>query len=126
MNAMAAAGTAATVSLSSVAKAAAGSPGDTKGSLLYAASAVGAIVLYNNYHHKRQASNSVVGYTQNGGTVYGDGRIVSENGRTDYPNANGSYPWGQPAYYNPGANYNRGGYAGVHHTGGLHGRFSAQ
>jgi hypothetical protein len=42
-----------------------------------------------------------VGYTRNGGTVYGDGRIVMPNGSTIYPGRNGRYPWGQYAYYTP-------------------------
>ena len=42
----------------------------------------------------------MVGYTRNGGTIYGDGRIVMANGQTFYPDANGQYPWGQDAYYN--------------------------
>ena len=64
---------------------------------------VGGIILYNNYEHKRQAANTIVGYTRNGGVVYGDGRIVLPNGQTIYPNANGTYPWGQAAYYQPQA-----------------------
>ena len=64
---------------------------------------VGGLILYNNYQHKRQAANSVVGYTRNGGTVYGDGRIVMPNGTVIYPGRNGSYPWGQSAYYMPHA-----------------------
>ena len=64
---------------------------------------VGGIILYNNYQHKKQAANTVVGYTRNGGTVYGDGRIVMPNGATVYPNARGQYPWGQAAYYQPNA-----------------------
>ncbi|HEY4440754.1 MAG TPA: hypothetical protein VGN14_09870 [Candidatus Elarobacter sp.] len=75
---------------------------DTTSTLLTAAAAVGALVLYNNYQ-KRQQANNVVGYTQNGGTVYGDGRIVMPNGQTYYPNNNGQYAWGQQAYYQPNA-----------------------
>ena len=77
---------------------------DTTSTLLTAAAAIGALVLYNNYQHKRQQANTVVGYTGNGGTVYGDGRIVMPNGQTIYPNSNGQYPTGQYAYYNPNAN----------------------
>lgn len=62
---------------------------------------IGGLILYNNYEHKRQAANTIVGYTRNGGTVFGDGRIVMPNGQTVYPNANGQYPWGQYAYYRP-------------------------
>ena len=79
------------------------STGSTLTLIEAAAALVGGIVLYNNYQHKRQAANTVVGYTRNGGIVYGDGRIVMPNGRTFYPNANGQYPWGQAAYYRPEA-----------------------
>ncbi len=65
---------------------------------------IGGILLYNNYQHKRQAANRVVGYTRNGGTVYGDGRIVMPDGSTIYPGRNGRYSWGQAAYYEPNAN----------------------
>lgn len=88
----------------------------TLNTLLGAAAVIGGLVLYNNYQHKRQAANTVVGYTQNGGTIFGDGRIVMPSGQTIYPNANGQYPWGQAAYYNPSAatsgyryDYNRSG-----------------
>lgn len=64
---------------------------------------IGGIILYNNYEHKRQAATTIVGYTRNGGTVYGDGRIVMPNGETIYPGRNGQYPWGQYAYYQPNA-----------------------
>ncbi len=75
---------------------------------------IGGIILYNNCEHKRQAANSIVGYTRNGGTVYGDGRIVMPNGATIYPGRNGRYSWGQYAYYSPAASgygydYNRSG-----------------
>jgi hypothetical protein len=71
-----------------------------------AAAAIGGVILYNNYQHKRQAANQVVGYTRNGGTIYGDGRIVMPNGQAVYPNANGQYPWGQYTYYNNRFNSN--------------------
>jgi hypothetical protein len=77
---------------------------DTTSTLLTAAGIVGALVLYNNYNHKRQAANDVVGYTRNGGTIFGDGRIQLANGQTVYPNSNGQYPGGQYAYYNSRAN----------------------
>jgi len=97
---------------------------NTTSTLLTAAAAVGALVLYNNYQHKRQAANSVVGYTRNGGTIYGDGRIVMPNGQTIYPNSNGQYPGGQYTYYHPNArpssyqyDYNR---TGQYDTTGHH------
>jgi hypothetical protein len=84
-----------------LARPAAANEGQTWTMIGAAAALVGGIILYNNYQHKRQAANTVVGYTRNGGTVYGDGRIVMPNGATIYPGPNGNYPWGQPAYYTP-------------------------
>ena len=77
---------------------------DTTSTLLTAAAAIGAIVLYNNYEHKRAAANTIVGYTRNGGTVYADGRIVMPDGQTYYPNSNGQSAINQYGYnngYNP-------------------------
>jgi hypothetical protein len=77
---------------------------DTTSTLLTAAAAIGAIILYSNYEHKRAEANTIVGYTRNGGTVYGDGRIVMPNGQTYYPNSNGQYAINQYGYnngYNP-------------------------
>ena len=97
-------GAAAAISMGTVApRPAVASTQGTINTLLGAAAVIGGIILYNNYIHKRQAANSVVGYTANGGTVYGDGRIVMPNGQTYYPNSNGVYPWGTPAYYSPRA-----------------------
>jgi len=48
------------------------------------------IVLYNNYEHKVAYANSVVGYTRDGGRVYGDGRIVYPNNIVAYSTNNGS------------------------------------
>ena len=48
------------------------------------------IILYNNYQHKAQYANSVVGYTRDGGVVYGDGRIVYPNNITAYATNNGT------------------------------------
>jgi hypothetical protein len=97
-------GMAATLALGAVPRPAAADTQSTINTALAAAAVIGGIILYNNYQHKRQAANSVVGYTRNGGTVYGDGRIVMPNGQTIYPNSNGQYPWGQTAYYNPNSN----------------------
>lgn len=97
-------GLAATLALGAPQKPAEASQQSTINTILGAAAVVGGIILYNNYQHKKQAANRIVGYTRNGGTVYGDGRIVMQNGQTLYPNANGQYPWGQYAYYNPNAN----------------------
>jgi hypothetical protein len=48
------------------------------------------IVLYNNYEHKVATANSVVGYTRDGGVLYGDGRIVYPNNITAYATNNGT------------------------------------
>jgi hypothetical protein len=94
---------------------------DTTSTILTAAAAIGAVVLYNNYQHKQAAANSVVGYTRNGGTVYADGRVVMPNGQTYYPtsNTNGQYGYNYPAnngqynngqYNNTQYGYNNGTY----------------
>lgn len=97
-------GMAAALTVGALPKPAAADTQSTLNTALGAAAVIGGIILYNNYQHKKQAANTVVGYTRNGGTVYGDGRIVMSNGQTIYPNSNGQYPWGQTAYYNPSAN----------------------
>jgi hypothetical protein len=99
-----AAGMAAAVTVGSIPKPAAADTQSTLNTALAAAAVIGGLVLYNNYQHKRQAANSIVGYTRNGGTIYGDGRIVMPNGQTIYPNSNGQYPWGQSAYYGSSTN----------------------
>jgi hypothetical protein len=86
-----------------LARPAVASEGSTWTMIGAAAALIGGIILYNNYEHKRQAATTIVGYTRNGGTVYGDGRIVMPNGATIYPNSRGQYPWGQNAYYMPNA-----------------------
>ena len=66
--------------------------------------AMGQQTLYGNYQNTQQPASTIVGYTQNGGTIYGNGRIVMPNGQTFYPNSNGRYSSGQYAYYSPKAN----------------------
>ena len=51
-----------------------------------------AIILYNNYHHKQVAHNTVVGHTADGGTIYADGRIVYPDGTVVYTSNNGRTP----------------------------------
>src|SRR5690242_15877442 len=103
---------AASLTAGPLARPAAASTGSTYTLIEGALALIGGIILYNNYQHKRQAANTIVGYTRNGGTVYGDGRIVMPNGSVYYPGRNGQYPWGQYAYYSPNArgynyDYNR-------------------
>jgi hypothetical protein len=91
---------------------------DTTSTILTAAAAIGAVVLYSNIQRKQAAANNIVGYTRNGGTVYADGRVVMANGQTYYPNSNSNgqygynYPINNPNYgqYNI-AQYNNGQYA---------------
>jgi hypothetical protein len=90
---------------------------DTTSTILTAAAAIGAIVLYSNYQHKQAQANQVVGYTRNGGTVYGDGRVVMPNGQTYYPNANGQYTY-NTGTYNGG--YNNGQYNGGYYPNGTY------
>ncbi len=69
--------------------------GETKGQrstrnvILGATAAVAAIILYNNYHHKQVAHNTLVGYTRDGGRVYADGRVVYPNGDVLYTSNDG-------------------------------------
>jgi hypothetical protein len=51
-----------------------------------------AIILYNNYHHKQVAHDTVVGHTADGGTLYADGRIVYPNGTVVYTSNDGRSP----------------------------------
>jgi hypothetical protein len=90
---------------------------DTTSTLLTAAAVIGGIVLYNNYQHKQAQANSVVGYTRNGGTVYGDGRVVMPNGQTYYQNSNGQYANANGGYYN-GGGYSNGSYNNGRNYGG--------
>jgi hypothetical protein len=96
-------GMAAALAVGAIPKPAAASTQSTVNTILGAAALVGGIVLYNNYEHKKQAANTVVGYTRDGGVVYADGRIVMPDGQTFYPDANGQYASAQGAYYNPNA-----------------------
>jgi hypothetical protein len=73
----------------------------TRNIILGAAAVAVGIILYNNYQHKlalantaAQQANTVVGYTNDGGVVYGDGRVVYPNsgGVVTYLSNNGSQP----------------------------------
>ncbi|MGH7708867.1 MAG: hypothetical protein ACREM8_05435 [Vulcanimicrobiaceae bacterium] len=64
----------------------------TRNIILGAAAATAAIILYNNYQHKRAAHDTIVGRTRDGGTVYADGRIVYPDGNVYYASNNGQNP----------------------------------
>ena len=60
-----------------------------------------AIILYNNYHHKQVAHDTVVGRTADGGTIYADGRIVYPDGTVVYTSNNGRTPCTYDGYGAP-------------------------
>ena len=60
--------------------------------IILGALAVTGIVLYKNYLDKKAQANTVVGYTPDGGVVYGDGHVAYPNGRVAYVSNNGIYP----------------------------------
>ena len=74
---------------------------DTASTVLTGAAIIGGIILLSNANQGR--ADDSIGYTSNGGRVYGDGRVVMPDGRTFYRNGNG----GGYAYANGG---NSGGY----------------
>ncbi|MDQ6766336.1 MAG: hypothetical protein M3Z41_00775 [Candidatus Eremiobacteraeota bacterium] len=61
----------------------------TRNIILAGVALAAGIILYNNYHHKQVAHNTVVGRTSDGGTIYADGRIVYPDGTVVYTSNNG-------------------------------------
>lgn len=61
----------------------------TRNLILAGVALAAGIILYNNYHHKQVAHNTVVGRTSDGGTIYADGRIVYPDGTVVYTSNNG-------------------------------------
>ena len=61
----------------------------TRNIILGAVALTTAIILYNNYHHKQVAHDTVVGRTADGGVLYADGRIVYPDGTVVYTSSNG-------------------------------------
>jgi hypothetical protein len=99
--------------------------------LLGGAAAVAAILISNNVRHKQAQANTPVGRTQDGGTIFGDGRVVYPNGDVLYTgNGNGqqcSYDgYGAPCnnqpvvYYPQGYNGNGHGNRGHHYGWNKH------
>lgn len=98
----------------------------TTRTIIGVAAAVAGIAMAINVEHKHAVANRVVGYLQDGSTVYADGHVVAPNGYSWYPGnqgeqvaCNGQYcsitSNGQNGYgYNPYNNngYNNGGYYG--------------
>ena len=81
----------ASIALSAVRPAVAETAGQasTRNIILGTVAAATAIILYNNYEHKKVAANTIVGRTRDGGIVYSDGRVVYPNGQVYYPSNDG-------------------------------------
>jgi hypothetical protein len=79
----------ATVGISTVQPAKADSAATTRAIILGAAALVAGVAVSANVAHKRQVANTVVGYLQDGSTVYQDGHVVSPNGQSYYPSQYG-------------------------------------
>jgi hypothetical protein len=84
-----------------MAPARADSAATTRNIILGAVAVAAGIILYNNYQHKlaaantaAQQANTVVGYTNDGGVIYGNGRVVYPNSGNvvTYLSNNGSQP----------------------------------
>lgn len=102
----------------------------TTRTIIGVAAAVAGIATAINVEHKRATANQVVGYLQDGSTVYADGHVVSPNGYSWYPGNQGEqiacngqscsvYSNGQNGYgYNNGYNpYNNNGYNPYNNNG---------
>src|SRR5579864_423659 len=61
----------------------------TRNIILGALALTAGVILYNNYHHKQVAHDTVVGRTADGGVLYADGRIVYPDGTVVYTSSNG-------------------------------------
>jgi len=81
----------ASVAISAVRPAVAETAGQasTRNIVLGAVAAATAIILYNNYEHKKAAANTIVGRTADGGIVYSNGQVVYPNGQIYYPSNDG-------------------------------------
>ncbi len=70
----------------------------TRNIILAGAALVAGIILYNNYHHKQVAHDTIVGRTSDGGIIYADGRIVYPNGTVVYTSNDGRSPCSYDGY----------------------------
>ena len=73
----------------------------TRNIILAGVALAAGIILYNNYHHKQMAANTIVGRTSDGGTIYADGRIVYPDGTVVYTSNNGRYRCTYDGYGTP-------------------------
>ena len=74
-----------TLGLGMTAPAKADGAASTRNLILGAAAIVAGVAIESNVNHKQQLANTVRGYTQNGSTVYRDGRVIGPNGQSWYP-----------------------------------------
>lgn len=79
----------------------------TRNIILGAVALTAGIILYNNYHHKQVAHDTVVGRTADGGVVYADGRIVYPDGTVVYTSNNGRTRCDYAGYGEPCGRYAR-------------------
>jgi len=90
--------------------------------ILYGAAAAAAAFTLYNVQHKHSLASTVQGYLPDGSTVYKDGHVVSQNGRSWYPGNYGETVACSNQYcsINGGNNYgyNNGGYYGNYNNGG--------
>jgi hypothetical protein len=108
-----AAALAATFGLATIAPASADQAAATRNQILGAAALIAGIAIATNVSHKNAVASSVQGYTANGATVYGDGRVVEPNGQSFYPgNQNETLSCSNGSCYVAGNGYNGNGYNG--------------
>jgi hypothetical protein len=79
----------------------------TRNIILAGVALAAALILYNNYHHKQVAHDTVVGRTADGGIIYADGRIVYPDGTVVYTSNNGRTPCTYDGYGAPCGPYAR-------------------
>jgi hypothetical protein len=87
-----------TFSISQPAQAETAGQRSTRNIILAGVALATAIILYDNYHHKQVAHDTIVGRTADGGIVYADGRIVYPNGTVVYTSNDGRSPCSYDGY----------------------------
>ena len=72
-------------SFATIAPASADQAAATRNEILGGLALLAGVATAVNVSHKNAQANTVQGYTQNGETVYQDGRVVDQNGQSYYP-----------------------------------------
>lgn len=78
-----------TLGLATMGPAKADGAASTRNIILGAAALIAGAAIESNVANKNAKANSVSGYTRNGSTVYGDGRVVTPDGQSYYPGNDG-------------------------------------